>query len=113
MRTFLCLLVLVLSPVGLACGPELPNDEPSPEQIITAFCDNLFRCPEIREMLGYDSIADCETIHRTDYEIRDSTCQQRVLLFEECLSGLPCEELAIDRPCSDERDFLTERCHGL
>lgn len=105
-------LVTLLTTIS-GCGPELSKDEPDPEQIIAAFCDNLFRCPETRMLLGYDSIEDCEVIHRDDYEMRDATCQERVLMFEECLSELSCDELAVDRPCSEDLDFLTERCHGL
>lgn len=97
---------------GSACGPE-HTEGPDPEPIIEAFCENLFQCPEVEAMLGYDSIEECEAIHRDDYEIRDSVCRERVLRLEECLSELTCEELDVDRPCSDERDFLTERCHPL
>jgi hypothetical protein len=98
--------------IGPACGPG-PSSDADPEQIITAFCDNLFQCPETVAMLGYDSRDECETIHLNDYEIRDTTCRERVLMFEECLSELTCDDLADDRPCNEERSFLTERCSGL
>jgi hypothetical protein len=113
MKTPTDLLAFTLLSIGSACGPELSNDEPDPEQIITAFCDNLFRCPDTITMLGYGSVEECETIHRGDYEMRDSTCRDRVLRLEECLSELTCEELDVDRPCSDEGAFLTDRCHPL
>ena len=106
------ILSLVLWTFGSACGPE-HSEGPDPEEIIAAFCENLFECPETIMMLNYDSIDYCETIHRDDYEMRDSVCRERVLELEECLSELTCEELDVDQPCSDERNFLTERCHPL
>lgn len=106
------ILSLVLWTLGSACGPE-HSQEPDPDEIIAAFCENLFACPETIAVLGYDSIDYCETVSRDDYEMRDSACRQRVLLLEECLSELTCEELDVDQPCSDERNFLTERCHPL
>jgi hypothetical protein len=108
--------VLAIS-IELACGPETTQPDRDPEETIAAFCENLFRCPDETEApLNYDSNEDCEAVHMDDYENRDVTCRKRVLLLEQCLSELACEEFDTppdERPCGDEYGHLTEECQGL
>jgi hypothetical protein len=102
---------------GPACGPQSPGEPgPDPAEIISDFCANLFQYPETEAMLNYDSIGDCESVHEEDHDLRDPTCQERVLMLEECFSQLTCAEFDSSLeggPCSEERAFLTERCHPL
>ena len=85
------------------CGPEV-SDEPDldPEETFTAFCETLFACPEANAEDDYGTRDGCEDVHRTDYEERDSTCQDAVLLLEDCLAALSCYDLVHDS-CGDLR----------
>lgn len=105
--TFVALLVFTT-----ACGP---SDEPGldPEETITAFCEALFACPDARAMETYGSREGCEDVHRMDYEDRDPICQEAVLVLEDCLADLSCQDL-VDDGCGDLRLGLGQQgCQPL
>ena len=113
-----CIIVFVAILISeIACGPDAMGEpRQDAEEIIAAFCNNLFECPQSEGMLTYGTVDKCEEVHRDDYEERDPVCRERVLLLEECLSELKCDDFESDdgiNPCSDERAHLSERCRGL
>jgi hypothetical protein len=95
------------------CGPEASQEpELDPEETITAFCETLFACPEEEAMATYGSLNGCKDVHWRDYEERNPTCREIVLVLEDCLAGLNCDEL--EDSCSDWRLRLgREACAPL
>jgi hypothetical protein len=119
MSVTLGIVLLILAVVGCACGPD-DGHTLDPEETFTAFCSNLFACPDTTEaMLEYGSQSGCEDVHRMDYEDRTPTCRNQVLALEDCLSTLTCRELEVyvevgGSACDDERERLgQEGCMGL
>ena len=111
-------MLLITLSVG-CCGPEIQeHPEFDPEETFTAFCEALFACPEEEAVGLYESQEGCEDVHRMNYQERNSTCKERVLMLEDCLADLTCQELddyveARGSACDDERDHLVERCTPL
>jgi hypothetical protein len=79
------------------CGPEVDQGSGlDPEETFTAFCEKLFACPEEFALETYGSQKGCEDVHRADYEGRDRTCKEVVLIAEDCMAKLSCNELPSD-----------------
>jgi hypothetical protein len=116
MRRFV---VVAITMMGCACGPEIDDAVLDPEETFTAFCSNLFACPDMTDaQIDYGSKSGCEDVHRADYDMRSSLCRNRVLVLEDCLASLTCQELddyieATGSACDEERSNLKEECTGL
>jgi hypothetical protein len=102
-----------------ACGPSPGEPALDPEEVFTAFCANLFACPDATDAIGaYGSQERCEDVHRMNHDLRDAECRSRVLALEDCLASLACEELrdyihASGSSCDEERLHLLEDCTPL
>lgn len=118
MKAVVSIVFTIMTSMMIACGP---TDDPDlePEEVFTAFCANLFACPDANDAMGvYGSQEECVDVHHMDHERRDTTCRPRVLLLEDCLATLTCHELedyiqATGSACDDERLHLVEECAPL
>lgn len=104
------LAAFLILPTMIHCGPEASEEpELDPKETFSAFCERLFACPDVHALETYGSLEGCEDVHQADYEQRDRTCKDVVLLAEDCMTDLSCDELPGD--CKNRLD--EEGCDAL
>ena len=110
MTLYLRIGLLLACPFTASCGPEVATEpDLDLEEVLEAFCEKLFACPEEEAIAEYGSQDACEDVHRDDYESRDRACKDVVLAVEDCLAELSCNELPGD--CKDQ--LSEEGCEPL
>ncbi len=106
------LMARVLLIVLASCAPDQQFIDPEP--VFQDMCASFFAC----EQPDYDSVEECVSMSRSDYDRRSSKCQQVVLELEQCIATLTCAEHDTygtpQYPCKSERDQLTPNgCDSL